>query len=206
MFNVSVITTPETRIRRKFVDPPAPYSRIISVDGLEVTDRIPYEAPREKQDLLFKDELAADLFTGHFKEFHSQSTRKRRGTNCARFALAMLGTEVAHYRDAFAPLSEAIRPEHEWHDESVPLPLGAIGVIGTLEPSPDRPFGPHFLHAFVSMGADGMTLQDMAVHGFSGIRPMADTISYIRNEGIGEHRPDRTLYEPEDIRLFLYPQ
>lgn len=200
---VPVITVSETRIRRKFADAPTAYARIISVDGLDVTDPISPEAVRTNVQLPFKNETSLEYFRQYFKEFHATSQRNRSGTNCARFALAMTGVEVERYRDAFAPLSEAILPENTW-PETVPLPLGAVGVMGTLEPSPDRPFGPHFCHAVVGTGTE-LTLQDMAVKGFSGLRSLKDTLAYVRTEASGEHRPDRTLFAPEDVQLFVLP-
>jgi hypothetical protein len=208
--DLGIDTIPETIVHEgeNFPDTEIPYGRIVGVttgyydSGLHsdvyadgVVGDITHHEVQLPEDMV-------DRFTVYYDAFHTDGPEARAETNCVRFACEVAGIDLTSkepWLEAFVSLREAIHPDNEW-DEHIPLPAGAVGVMGTYEfKEAVRATESSVTHACIGTGTDRV-LQVAALGGYLGLRDQAEMMTHMRREIVKDG------YAPEDARLFILPR
>ncbi len=200
-------TLPTTFVRDGWPDTPEPYDRVVGLaDGMYDSglhpDALTPEAREQlgHRELSLQQQMAARL-ADYYRTYQADGPDERAETNCAHFVCEVAGIEYEGelpWQGANISLDEAIHPENEW-DETQPIPLGAVAVLGTYEHKPVRVTSSRLTHAAIGTGTP-LVLQVTARGGYLGFRDQAEMIATLRQEII----PDG--YAPEDVRVFILPR
>ncbi len=141
------------------------------------------------EDLLFEVPTEfGDRLTSFFGTYIA--SRNTQIYNCHRFALSMIGSELADQAGTLEDADDLRRVIEEGEVVIGGLSLGQLGVVGCLEPTGAYPF-----HSLIGFDSQTRTTECIQVAGIGGsltVSSVADSVSRYYSEGL----PTGSLYTP----------